>query len=469
MKLYIKSLAIAAMALGCAAVLPACTEDDVYEVNATAVPNAADYADKVTIDVDQTTNIATLTFNAPGVYPIWIVDGKTYSTKHQLSKFYRKAGVYSVDLKVGNANGVSTESVPLSFTIDKTQMNGFGGFVYESEYNLWNGATKNDPSFWYAPGWSQIADPAYTFDGTTYTVLLPEATTDQWMAQMHIGTDICLNMGELYDGSFIFTSTMDLKNVTLKIHPDGDDDDSHSFFCNSKINLTAGEPQTFWFSGLEAVVPMNNLVFTLDFGGNPAGVEVSIENFVIKSHANDDGTVLPELPSEPEPSWVDVASADNLWSGANYTNAFYYAPGWSQIADPVLDFSGKDFTVNLPSATFEQWQAQVMFHTDLSAPDTATLYDFCITLESNTDIAAAMVKLTQSDEYDADGNKIAHDGNFFFAENVALTAGSPKKFWLSKISAPEAMHAISLVLDFGGNPDNTEVKVSNIIFQNHHD
>lgn len=469
MKLYIKSLAIAAMALGCAAVLPSCTEDDVYEVNATAVPDAANYADKVTIDVDQTTNIATLTFNAQGVYPIWIVDGKSYSTKHQLSRFYRKAGDYSVELKVGNANGISKESIPLSFTIEHTQMSGFGGFVYDSEFNLWNGATKNTPSFWYAPGWSQIADPSYTFDGDTYTVLLPEATTDQWQAQMHISTDIFLTQGEQYDGSFIFTSTMDLKNVTLKIHPDGDDDDSHSFFCNSKINLTAGEPQTFWFSGLEAVVPMANLVFTLDFGGNPAGVEVTIENFVIKNHANDDGTVLPELPSEPEPSWVDVNSADNLWSGATYTNAFYYAPGWSQIADPVLDFSGRDFVVNLPAATTDQWQAQVMFHTDLSAPDTAELYDFCITLESNNDIGGAMVKLTQSDEYDADGNKIAHDGNFFFAETVALTGGAPTKFWLSKISAPEAMHAISLVLDFGGNPENTEVKVSNIIFQKHHD
>ena len=43
---------------------------------------------------------------------------------------------------------------------------------------------------------------------------------------------------------------MDMKNVTLKIHPDGDDDDSHSFFCNQKINLSAGEPVTYWFSNL---------------------------------------------------------------------------------------------------------------------------------------------------------------------------------------------------------------------------
>ncbi len=42
---------------------------------------------------------------------------------------------------------------------------------------------------------------------------------------------------------------------------------------------------------------MNNLVFTLDFGGNPAGMEVTIENFVLKNHTNDDGTELPDLPT----------------------------------------------------------------------------------------------------------------------------------------------------------------------------
>ncbi|MDE6206766.1 MAG: hypothetical protein K2M55_03060 [Muribaculaceae bacterium] len=469
MKKYIKSIAIAALALGTAAVLPACSEDKVYEVNVNAIPLASDYADAVQVDIDQNTNIATLSFNAKGVYPVWIIDGKNYSTAHSMTRFYRKAGDYVVELKVGNGNGISQGALSIPLHFDKTQMSGFGGFVYDSPFNMWLTADRHLNSFWYAPGWNQIADPAYSFDGETMTLTLPEATTDQWQAQMHLGTDICLNEGEQYDGSFIFTSTMDMKNVTLKIHPDGDDDDNHSFFCNSKINLTAGEPQTFWFKGSEAVVPMNNLVFTFDFGGNPAGVEVTIENFVIKRTADDDGTITPEISSEPEPAWVDVNSAENLWSTASYTNSFYYAPGWNQIADPVLTFNGKDFTVALPSATFEQWQAQVQFATDLSAPDTAQLYDFCITLESNNDIGGVMVKLTQSNEVDADGNTIAHDGNFFFAETTALAAGMPKKFWMSKVSAPEAMHAISLVLDFGGNPDNTEVNVSNIIFQVHHD
>ena len=230
------------LALGGAMVFSACSEDSVYNVDINAVPMAADYADNINITVDQATNTAYFEFTGRGVYPVWIIDGKSYSSAHTFSRYYRKAGEYSVEVKIGNANGMSQGTLTKTFTIDKTAMNGFGGFVYESDFNLWNGATKKEPSFFYAPGWNQIANPAYSFDGDAYIVTLPEETTDQWQAQMHIGTDICLEEGKTYDGSFIFTSTMDMKNITLKIHPDGDDDDSHSFFPNQKINLTAGEP-----------------------------------------------------------------------------------------------------------------------------------------------------------------------------------------------------------------------------------
>lgn len=464
MKPYIHAISALLLLGGATATLTSCSETDVQSIDVSAIPLAADYADAISIDVDQSTNNVTFSFNGKGVYPVWIIDGKSYSTTQTFTRFYRKAGEYEVEVKIGNSNGISQGALTKTFTIDRTAMNGFGGFVYDSPYNLWNSATKSDPTFFYAPGWAQIADPAYTFDGDAYTVTLPEATTDQRQAQMHIATDISLNEGESYDGSFIFTASQDINNVTLKIHPNGDDDDAHSFFPNQKINLTAGEPCTFWFSDLTAAVAMNNIVFTLDFGGNPAGIEITVENFVIKSHANDDGTELPELPSVPEPTWVAVDSPDNLWSGCTYTNSFYYAPGWAPIADPALSVNGNEIEIQLPTATFEQWQAQVAFNTDLAIESTDTPYDFKITFESNVDLNGVMVKLVQTDE-----GETKHDNNFFFAETVNVPANSPTTFWTASVKAPEAMHAVSLVLDFGGNPDGTEVKVSNIIFQRHHD
>lgn len=89
-------------------------------------------------------------------------------------------------------------------------------------------------------------------------------------------------------------------------------------------------------------------------------------------------------------------------------------------------------------------------------------------MKSNKEIGGATIKLVQSDEI-VDGKEIKHDNNFFFAETVKLEADVPTTFWQASVKAPEAMHAVSLVLDFGGNPDGTVVEVSDIIFQVHHD
>ena len=467
MKLYIKALVAAMIAGAGSMAFTACTEDDVYEVNINDVPQAADYADNIAISVDQETNNVTFSFEGKGVYPVWIIDGKSYSTNMKFTRFYRKAGEYQVEVKIGNANGVSQGTIVKNFTIDKTKMSGFAGFVYDSPYNMWTKAHREIQSFWYAPGWAQIADPDHSFDGETLTLTLPEATTDQWQAQMHVATDISLPQGEHYDGSVIFTASQDINNVTLKIHPQGDDDDAHSFFMSEKINLSAGEPKAFFFSDLEAVVDMNSLIFTFDFGGNPAGIEIIIENIVLKKHSDDDGTVLPELPKEPEPAWVDWASADNLFYNVNYTPGFYYAPGWSPIGDPgFTDDGAGTYTFTLPSATFERWQAQCHLDTDIVIPDNETLYDFMCVVESNVDLAGVMFKLVETNYDDTDEGK--RDNNFFFAEEKPVPAGSTK-IWFSKVKAPEAMHAVSMFFDFGGNPDGTEVKVSKIILQKHHD
>ena len=108
-----------------------------------------------------------------------------------------------------------------------------------------------------------------------------------------------------------------------------------------------------------------------------------------------------------------------------------------------------------------QWQNQVLFNTDLTA-DTETTYDFCVTLNPNVDLKNVTVKLVQTDEPDK-----KHDENYFFVKQADILANEDNKVWVSNVSAPEAMHAISLVLDFGGNPANTEVSVKNVIFQTH--
>lgn len=455
------------MAIAAPTLVTSCTEDSYYNVDINGFPESSAYVDDLKITVDQETNTAYFEFSGKGVYPVWIIDGKNYSTNPSFSRYYRKAGDYTIELKVGNGNGISNGTISKTFHIDRTRINGFGGFVYESDYNLWTKAQRKINSFWYAPGWSQIADPACAFDGDSFTLTLSEATTDQWQAQMHVGTDISLPQGEHYDGSIIFTASQDINNVTLKIHPDGDDDDSHSFFMQQKINLSASEPKAFFFSDLEAAVDMNNLVFTFDFGGNPAGIEIIGENIVLKKHSDNDGTVLPELPKDPEPNWVDWASADNLFSSCKYTHTFWYAPGWSQIADPALTDNGDGtFSFSLAEATGERWQAQFALNTDIVIDSTDQEYDFMLLIDSNVDLSAVMFKLVETNIDDTEEGK--RDNNFFFAEEKPVPAGQTK-IWFSKVKAPQPMHAVSLVFDFGGNPAGTDITISKIILQKHHD
>lgn len=79
--------------------------------------------------------------------------------------------------------------------------------------------------------------------------------------------------------------------------------------------------------------------------------------------------------------WVALNSPDNLWHGAKFETGFYYAPGWSQIADPKMSVDGDVYFFSLPQATTDQWQAQVLFKTNI-ATYADTPYDFCITLNA---------------------------------------------------------------------------------------
>ncbi len=467
----IKHILIALLATAAPMALTSCSEDDYYNVDINAVPEAANYQDNVVITVDQETNNATFTFTGKGVYPVWIQDGSTYSTTPSFTKYFRKAGDYTIECKVGNGNGVSQGTITKTFHIDKTRMTGFAGYDYDSDFNLWTKQAHDpaDVSFYYAPGWAQQADPAFTFNGSELKLTLPNATTEQWQAQMHVQSHISVPAGELFDGSIIVTSNVDIANVTCKIHPDGDDVNAFypSEFGNKNsdksIAVNAGEPKAFFFHDLPAAVDMNNIVWTFDFGGCPDNTEIIIENFVLKKSSDNDGTIIPDAPTVDEPNWVAWDSADNLFFGQTITPSFHYAPGWAQIADPGFKDNGDgSYSITLPEATSDRWQAQVALNTAIAIPDADKEYDFCCTVEINNTMNV-MYKLVQTDE-----GETKHDGNFFFADEEE-TSGV-KKFWRTKVKPAEGpMHAVTLFLDFGGCPAGTEVTVSKIILQEHHD
>ncbi len=447
-----KATLVAVMALG----FTACSPEEFTAPDKAGIPLASDYADAVKINVDQTTNTAYFTFDpVPGVTPIWIIDGKKYTSTFATSQYYRKAGDYTVEVKISNANGISDGTISKVFHIDKTKMTGFGGFVYESAFNLWTKATIQAPTFWYAPGWNQIADPVYSMSDGAYTVTLPSATSETWQAQMPLRTDIRTSADKRYDFSVILTSSSNHPHVMVKLTNNSDDND---FYFAETIALVANEPVCFWKSDMKGIDATFNLVF--DFGGNADNTTITIENIVLKDHADDDGTVIPAVDDIPEPNWVGVDSDENLWKGVTYTNGFYYAPGWNQIKNPEMTVDGTAYTLDFPSATFERWQAQASFVTDGLALSAAEEYDFQVTLNATNSIKGVTVKLGQQLE--------GTDDPALFTSQVDLEAGADYVFKAKKQAGVD-MERAKLIFDFGGNPAGTTVTIKNIILQVHKD
>ena len=338
----------------------------------------------------------------------------------------------------------------------------FNGFNYNHEANLWkpvDAEGAHSYSFFYAPGWTQIADPEVSCAGGKYTFSLPSATSEQWQAQCFIipTTDLPLSAATNYDFSCILNSSTDIKKVTLKLT---DTTNDGNFLFTENVNLTAFEDYVFYLSDLPGIdAAAVKMVF--DFGGNPDNTEISVSNIVLKDHAIDDGTVLPSVPEDPVagPEEYKYDSEANLWKAADaaHSYSFFYAPSWSQLPDPEVENNGNEYLLKLPSATFAQWQAQFFIIPDNPvALESSKSYDFSVVLNSTTDIRAVTLKLTEN------GN----DDNFLFTENVNLTAFEDYIFDLSDLPGIDAA-AVKMVFDFGGNPDNTEVTIKRIVLKDH--
>ena len=436
--------------------LTACSPES-YDSPNGDIPVAADYENCVTVTVDQDTNYAYFHFDAmPGVTPVWIIDGSSYTADFTAKKYYRKAGDYSVACKVKNANGISDGTITRTFHVDKTVMNGFGGFDVNSDKNLFKTATVTQAPGYYAPGWNPIADPPVTKGaGNDFTVVLPEATFEQWQAQVPFDTNISTVAEDdvTYDFSVILTATQDHGGVTIKLTNPYDDND---FYFAERQPLTAGEPVCFYVTKMPSR-SISNLKLFFDFGGNAAGTEVVVENLVfIKSSDND--IEAPEK-SEPEPVWVALDSDDNLWNKAgNVTYDWWYAPGWSLIAGPAVTQNGRAYSFTLPEGTTDRWMAQFSLVTEIGIADTSVEYDFIAIIESSNDFTG-LVKLTDASD----------DNNFFFADEVKLYAGSEARFVARQKTIPNACEKLKLIFDFGGNPAGTEITVRDIILQVHRD
>lgn len=174
----------------------------------------------------------------------------------------------------------------------------------------------------------------------------------------------------------------------------------------------------------------------------------------------DNGGILDMTVDKVRQTVWDPADATwNKWLNKNLLSmSYYYAPGWSQIADPGFADNGDNYVITLPEATADQWQAQVAFHTDMTS-SAAKTYDFQVVLNSTLDHPGVTIKLVLSGGGD-------NDNIYYFADRHPLTAYEDYVYRMENMPGID-MDKISLFFDFGGNAAGTEVTVSNVLFQEH--
>jgi hypothetical protein len=429
-------------------------------------PSISDYEDCFNVSVDQSTNTATFTFTgAKGVTPYWIVDGDTENATRSgafsFTKYWRKKGEHKVECRVLGKNGMSDGSITKTFSIEKTKMNGFGGFDTENN-NLLKDAKLNDFSTWFAnAGWSAFdVQPTPKYNNGEVSIHWNEVGPDRWQGQFalnNLGIST-LSKSKKYDFSCIVTSTKTHGGFKIKICQQDNDD---NILMDKDFKITeAGEPKCFYATELEGI-EAGDIKIVFDFGGGQEDTEVLIENLVLVDHDLNTIEAPQELAAE-----FNYNDPKNLWKQIDDEQAFeegcwYGDAGWGDMGISVADLKsvhqGAKHTITIPATTVnEQWHAQYSLNLTkgIEIPFAGTdKIDFSCHVSTTEKLPGATFKLTQAD----------NDDNYFFADRVEIKKGE----WVVRyenipLSKAEDAANIKFVFDFAGAEAGTEITISNI-------
>lgn len=387
---------------------------------------------------------------------------------------WRIEGLTATRLALVNDNGGI--SWRLVFTT-KPEAQAFGGFTYDQADNLWKNATVTAGGIYYADAnWTPypdvVQDDIFKVTNQNVTVSLPKSTASEWQAQFPLVTDIkpggVMSSSKTYDFSAVLTSNK-AQRVTLKLVETGDNGvpgslgiayDANAVFYVNDINLEPNVPYVFYLVDQQGIdIQDHELQLVMDFGGCAEDTEISVENIVLIDHAKN--TELDKVPTDqpgeggedkPQIDWKEGA---NLLAGMPIDVTTYYAHGGSWEGYPDLVHSEADgvYKISLPGASDQQWQAQYTFHNTGVQLSAAKKYDVRVVIESNNEFDGATIKFTQEDNDDvyitADRHHINEGVNVF--EFAALEG--------------KDISNLKIVYDFGGNPADTEITISDVRLQ----
>jgi hypothetical protein len=442
--------------------LTACSPDSFDGADPNGKPTVSGTDFQMTVDQETNQMVATYT-PAPGTYPIWILNGTQYSTLSEVGYNNPEQGTYTVELKLGNRNGISDAGLKKEFTFNETKIDYSADFrrISNKEWRIAN---------------REVAHMACGPAGT--------AATEWWSAQPNDKKDF-----GVYDDRITFTAE-NRKGGTYTYNA-GDDGMTYvnkgTKWANKAaedVDVALGNQTASWsfevydwedadgkvtkqtYIQLGAKTLFPYISSDAQYENPKFRIETLTATKMVLVYDSPDRDIawrfiLTSAADERlvEEQGFDANSDFNLWKGVTPNISFYFAPGWSPDRTAEMQASlvagNNDYTVTVPDACFDRWQAQMHLHTDLNI-NAATSYDFSVIFSADKDIDGVTVKLT--DETDADA--------IIDVDNVSLKAGQDYVFWKSNIPGKD-LSKVKLVFDFGHATEATTININNVVLKDH--
>ena len=361
-------------ALAAGVMMTACSPEKFDGADPNGIPSVSGV--DFSINVDQETNQMIANYTPqPGTYPIWIINGNTYSTLQEVGFQNPEAGTYTIDMKLGNRNGFSQGVISKTFTFNETKIDYSADFrrICDKEWRIANkeqghlgcGPAGTAATEWWSAAPNDKKDFGVYDDRITFT-----ATTRK-------GGSYTYNAGA--DGN-----TYVNKGVT-KWNTQND---------NADVDVAVGNQTSSWsfeiydWEDAEGNVTKQTYIQLADNTAFPyISSDAQYENpkfrietltatkLVLVYDAPDRGIawryILTSAPDERlvEEQGFDANSDFNLWKGITPNATFYFNPGWGteRTGEMEAGYTGgnNDYTVTVPDACSDRWQAQFHLHTDL--------------------------------------------------------------------------------------------------------
>ena len=447
------------------AMMTACSPDKFDGADPNGIPTVSGVDFNMTVDQETNQMIATYTPQS-GTYPVWVINGNTYSTLQEVGYQNPEAGTYTIEMKLGNRNGFSQSSISKTFTFNETKID------YTSEFRKicdkeWRIARKEVAHMGCGPAgttgtewWAAQPDDKKDFgvydDRITFT-----ATTRK-------GGGYSYNAGEDGKTYVNYGTSFNTEGATADLDVElGNQTSSWSFevydWEDADGNVTK---QTYIQLAGNTLFPY--MSSDAQYADPKFRVEELTSKKIVLVYETPDRSIAWHyiLTSEAdvrnvEESGFDANSDFNMWKGITPNATFYFNPGWATERTGEMEASyvqgNNDYTVTVPDACSDRWQAQFHLHTGLNI-SAANNYDFSVIFNADKDIDGVTVKVTNEADNDA----------IIDVDNVSLKAGQDVVFWVSD-AAGKDLDQVKVVFDFGHATEATTINVSNIVLKNHAD